>query len=134
LLKALEIDADRKALHAGLLLAELDHVRSPVDGAELLDERAPEVVRVEIRLHADEVVFHDGAQELAAARQGTEHFGRGPRDMVEIADAVGHAEGAQLSGEGDQVIIVNPDEVVGADQSRYGGGEAAVDAQVSGII
>ena len=53
---------------------------------------------------------------------------------MEIADAVLEPEGAQLCGERDQVVIVNPDQIVRPHQSGKGSGESAVDPEVACVI
>jgi hypothetical protein len=54
--------------------------------------------------------------------------------VVEIADAVGDAAAAQFGAERDEVVVVDPDHVVGLAAARTSAlGEAPVDAEIAGI-
>jgi hypothetical protein len=53
--------------------------------------------------------------------------------VEEESDRVGHAQLAQFPAERDQVVVVDPDQVVGPQQRRKRGGEATVDPGVAGV-
>ncbi|MNY62882.1 hypothetical protein D3C86_1997670 [compost metagenome] len=51
--------------------------------------------------------------------------------MQEEADAIGHPQPPKFIGQGDQVVIVDPDQVVRPDQRGQGLGEAAIDPLIA---
>ena len=103
-------------------------------GAELLDEVAPEVGGVALGLEADEVEGAEAAGEPLVLRQRGEDLGRRERDVQEEAHPPFPARGAQLGAHQQEVVVVHPDDVVGAGELRQQPGEAAVDRLVGGEL
>ena len=103
-------------------------------GAEVLDEIAPEVRSVAVGLEADEVEGAEAAGEALVLRQRGEDLGRRERDVQEEAHAPVPARGAQLLAHQQEVVVVHPDDVVGAGELRQQPGEAAVDRLVGGEL
>ena len=54
--------------------------------------------------------------------------------MVEISDAVGQAEGSELLGKGDKMIIMDPHEIFGPSERSESSGECVVDPSVADIV
>ena len=103
-------------------------------GAEVLDEVAAEVRGVALGLKADEVEGAEAAGEALVLRQRGEDLGRRERDVQEEAHAPLPAGGAQLGAHQQEVVVVHPDDVVGAGELRQQPGEAAVDRLVGGEL
>ena len=65
-------------------------------------------------------------------RQQAHQLGRRKRRMQEKPDRLPAIELAQCGAERDQVIVVDPDEIVRPQHRRQGAGEGAVDPQIAG--
>ena len=75
------------------------------------------------RVKSDDVVGAQARQQLGRPRQRVENRRRHERRVQEEADAVGDTEGAQFGGQGNQVVVVHPDQVVRAQQRQQRVGE-----------
>ena len=95
---------------------------------------AREVERVVAGLEADQIVLAQRRHQPLVVRQRGEHFRRRTGNVQEVADPVLVAARAQRLGERDQVIVVHPDEIVGAQHLVELVGEMLVDAHVAGEI
>ena len=95
-------------------------------------QAAGEILEVVVGLEADEIVMREPAHDLLMHRHGEEHIGRRPGDVQEEADLVLEAHLAQFGGQRDQMVVVDPDDVVRLDQRRQPVGEEAVDAEIAG--
>jgi hypothetical protein len=51
--------------------------------------------------------------------------------VQEEADAVLHAQLPQFGAQRNQVVVMHPDEIVGLEQRRRGGGKRGIDAQIA---
>ena len=69
-------------------------------------------------LEADDVASGEGREQIGRMGQDLQQRGRHERDVQEKSDAVFHAERAQLGGHGHQLVVVNPDQVIGLDQRQ----------------
>src|SRR5947209_18263961 len=86
---------------------------------------------VGLQTKADEIVGGQGAGQVLVLGDGHERLpGRAGNVQIE-PDRVLHAELPELSGEGDQVVIVHPDDVVGAQHRLQQAGEPPVDRDVA---
>ena len=82
-------------------------------------------------LEAHEVIAQHRAHEPLVIRQRNEQPRCRPGDVQEKADTVFDAAGAQTLSQGDQVVVMHPDEVVFLDHRRDAFGEPFVDPLVS---
>ena len=98
------------------------------------DEVADEISGIALGLEADHVILQQQRDELLVVGQRRQHLRRRHRDMKEEADAVGMAAAAQRVRDRDQVIVMNPDEVVGFDDLFELGREMIVHPHISGEI
>ncbi len=98
------------------------------------DEIADEIARIPLGLEADHVVLQQQRDQLLVVRQRCQHLWRGHRDMKEKADPVGVAAAAQRVRDRDEVIVMDPDEVIGFDDLSELGCEMIVHSHVSGEI
>ena len=99
-------------------------------GTQFLGAVMQEAVEPFLRLEADQIVLQHRAHQALVIRQGDEQACRRPGDMEEEPDPVRDAARTQTFAERDQVIIVDPDEIVFFDQRRDRFGEGFVDALV----
>jgi hypothetical protein len=90
-----------------------------------------EAVEPVLGLEADQIVGEHRAHQPLVEGQGHDQPLRRPGDMEEEADPVAKPVLAQLHAQWDQMIIVDPDEVVGLDQRRHRAGEALVDPLIA---
>ena len=128
------VDADRvdHRLHRPAAMHEAAVLVGP--NAEDLAGAFQESLAIGAGVEADHVVGAQRAQQLVGARQGVQQRRRHEGRVQEEADAVAHAERAQRLAEGDQVIVVHPDQVVGPQQRLQRLGEAAVDRDVAVVV
>ena len=98
--------------------------------------RAAARKRLAIRLclKADEVVSQQGAQELREWRQGAQHLEVRKGDVQEEADRLSYALCAQLLRQGNEVIVVHPDQIAGREQRREPRGKQCVGLLVGGVF
>src|SRR5438552_1475783 len=80
--------------------------------AQDLTDSFQEVTAVRMRLKAHDIVGTEVTQQLVALRQCGEYAGGHERDVQKKPDAVPDAHFPQRSGKWNQVIVVNPDEIV----------------------
>ncbi len=94
-------------------------------------EEAAVIVAVVFGLEADEVVVGERADTLLLSRNREQQVGRRTGNVKEEADRIVEAPRPQLARQGDQVIVVDPDHVVGLEQLRQMVREERVDPQVA---
>jgi hypothetical protein len=85
-------------------------------------------------LEAEQVIAAQRLRQLFMRRDIEQDLRRGKRDMQEKPDAVRDAFGAQRFGERDQMIVVDPDDVVGLEQLDEAMREPCVDAPIAGVF
>ena len=125
--EALHVDADRERADAQLA-AECGNgvaARGAAVGPAHVLLEAREVLGC---LESDEVVGEERLHQRLVLGQRREDLRRRERRVQEEADALAHAQAAQLVGERNQVEVVRPDDVVAAQQLCKCRGEARVDA------
>ena len=106
----------------------------PHAGVGLDNEIAAEMPAVRLRLEADEIERGKTAHQLVVHRQGRQQLPGRQGGVEEEAHPVREAEPPQFLGEGNQMVIVGPDHVVGAQQAGQLAGEFRVDAPIAGVI
>jgi hypothetical protein len=80
-------------------------------------------------------VHETRAQKICASWKCSEHLRCRPRDMMKIPEQIWRGrERPQHRGEGDQVIVVNPHQIVWQHKLRKCHCECAIDSQVAGIV
>ena len=140
-LKFLGLDAHGEAADAGLPPARGKHelpvgrLEHPAVGDALLGHQiAREIADVGFRLQSHQIVLQQQRQQPLVVGQNGDDFRRGEGDMQEEADAVGETALAKLLRDRDQVIVVDPDEVVGLEDLRQLGGEMLVHPEIAGQV
>src|SRR6185437_2827810 len=93
-----------------------------------------EIEGVVAGLKADEIVFAERWNETLVIGQRREHFRRRARNVEEKADAISVPALAQRFGEGHQVIIMHPDDIVRPEQLFQVTREVIVDADITAQI
>jgi hypothetical protein len=86
------------------------------------------------RVEANDVEGTHCLQHFRRARQNVQQGRRNKRRMQKKSETVAHTQPAQFLGEREQVVIMHPNEVIRAQQSRDRFGELAVDRTVSLVI
>lgn len=94
-------------------------------------EALAEIPCIRLGLKAQQIIAGHGMQEFFAPRKRQEDIRGGPGDMHEKPDPVPDSKQPQFSGQGDQVIIMDPDQIIGADQRRETFSEKAIDAEIT---
>jgi hypothetical protein len=102
--------------------------------AQKIDGALQECVAVAVGVKADDIARTQSVEQFLSARQGTKERRRHKRGVEEKSDALLHAEGAQFMANGEQLIVMHPDQVVRPKQRGKGRGECAVDGAIAGII
>ncbi|KAG1090440.1 hypothetical protein G6F40_013130 [Rhizopus arrhizus] len=107
----------------------------PIGKAAARKRRPPgasslEAIGVALGLEADQVVGIQRGEQPQVIGHGLQQVGRGHRDVQEEADAAADAAFAQQRTERDQVVVVDPDDVVLAQQRGELVGEQRVDLVV----
>ena len=102
--------------------------------ADLVHHVIPERPQVRVRLEAHEVVGEEPAHERLVARQGQQQVRRRERNVQEEADPVRGAHAAQLLRAGDEMVVVDPDEVVAPDVGHHRVGETRVHPEVAPVV
>src|SRR5689334_10935683 len=95
---------------------------------------AAEIKSVVPGLESDEVVFGERRDEALVVRQRCQHFGRRTRDMKKKADAILVAALAEGLCERHQVVIMNPDDILGPDHTVKLAREVIIDTQIAAQI
>ncbi len=108
--------------------AEVDGVHVlPAEGrGRLVFGELGEGGHVALGLHAHEIVAREVAHELAMMRNGVKRVGRGEGDVEVEAQPIPDPKIAQFGRQRNEVVVVDPDHVVGAQQRQKSFGELAV--------
>ena len=126
------IDPDRIGAGDRRAPFEADRALFGVDlGAELVLAIMEKAFEPFLRLEADHVVIEQRADQPLVIGQRYEQPRRRPGDVQEEADPVLDPARTQPFAQRDQVIIVDPYDIVGFDQRRCQFGEAFVDAFIA---
>ena len=109
--------------------------RCPAVGAAALgDKIADEVSHVGFGLKPDQVVLQQLREQPVVVRQHRHHFRGGERHVEKKSQRIGVTALPQLGGHGDQMIVVDPDNVVRSQNFRKLVGEMAVHAKIAGDV
>ena len=84
-----------------------------------------------LRLESDDVESAQHFEQAVALRKDAEHARRDERHVKEEPQAISDAEGAQLRRQRDQMVVVYPDQIVGAQEWCERLGEGAIDGEVT---
>ena len=93
----------------------------------LLGDVAAERTHIILGLEAQEIIGAEIAHQLAVYRERQQQLRCREGDVQEEADAVDDTETAQLGGERDEMIVMDPDQIVGLEQRGQLLGKDAVD-------
>ncbi len=104
------------------------------DAAHLTGDVVLEGQAVGVGLETDQVVVAERLKQVVVRWDGGEDFRRRKRDMQEEADAVADAQLTAGFGEGNQVVVVDPDDVVGLEQRLELLGQHGVDPPVAVVL
>ena len=125
------VDADREARHRDQPIEQPDAAVRHDAAVHAVLHVVEQVGDVRLGLQADQIVGGQRARELLMLGDRHERLPGRKRNVQVEADRVLHPEPAQLGGERDQVVVVHPDDVVGAQQRLQQRGEPPVDADDS---
>ena len=96
----------------------------------LRDQIVAEIVAIVLGLEADEIVMGEASENVLMRRQGLQDIGWSEGYMEEESNSVLAAPGAQFATERHKVIIMNPNDVVLADERAQLVGKPPVDAHI----
>ena len=130
-LERVDVDADREGLRAHAAAERGVDVVGPVLGAGLVVHVAAEVHQVGLALEPQQVVGEERAHQPLVLRDRRQQQRRRQRDVQEEAHALPAAQRTQFGRQRDQVVVVDPHQVVGRQQRRQPLREQAVDAAVA---
>ena len=119
--------------HGNLTAGSLEHAHV-VHRVAFGHQIANEISRIALGLKTDDVVFEQQRNELLVVGQRRQNLGWRERNVQEEADAIGMAAPPQRGGDRDQVVVVNPDQIVLVDHLFQFGGEVLVDAEIAAQI
>ena len=108
------LDPDRKYSNTHCPLVGLKGICASLLQVALAFEIAREVGRVALGLKADQVICGQLRDKPFVVGQGREDLRRGKRDVQEKSDSISMAAVAKHLGERNEMIIVHPDNIVGA--------------------
>ena len=100
----------------------------------LADQIVEKVSAVRLRLEADKVEGGEATHELFVHRQGSQELPWRQRCVQKEAQPVPNSQPAQFLAERNQVVVVDPDQVVRPQQAGQPAGEPRVDAPIAGVI
>ena len=110
-----------------------EDVTALVPGVQLAGQVVGELLDVGAGVQAHDIILGEVAAELLMAGQGRKDLGRRERDVEEEAHPLPAAETAQLARQRDQMVVVDPEQVVVAQERLQGCGEARVHLSVGGV-
>ena len=112
----LVVDPERESAHLDRALSMLDLARRPIGAlAEHALDAVHEVRDVARVVETDQIAREQAAQDLTAPRQHPEQIEGRKRDVQEERHAHVRTQRAQVLGAAGQVVVVDPDEIVVAD-------------------
>ena len=112
----LRLHPDRKGADLHHTIAKVEAIAACPRQPALVGDVAREIGGIDFGLEADQIVVAERRNELVVIWQRREDFRRRERNMDEEADLVAVAAIAQRLGQRDQMIVVDPDDVVGPQQ------------------
>jgi hypothetical protein len=109
--------------------------RSIQTGGEVAPRQAVgKVLAIMFGLETKHVIGGQARQKCLVHRHGMEDVRCRPGNVQEEADPVGHTLTAQLGGQRDEMIVVDPDQVVRLDERQEAACKEAVHAEVTGHL
>ena len=141
-----------RAIGLGLLLDDVRHHADGIDAhaeivavggqaavflqhaAHLAGDVVLEGQLVGVGLEADQVIEAQGLEQFVVRRDRGEDLRRREGNVQEEADAVANAQHAAGFGEGNQVIVVHPDDVIGLEQRLQALGHGHVDPPIAVVL
>ena len=133
--RALDVHADREHAETQLSSADRDAaVGGHGFGPEDFHDRGAEGIQVASSLEADQVKARQLAHEFCVRRERPQCLDVREGDVQEESDRLLRAELAQLPGQRDEVIVVDPDLVPGLEQRVQPLGELPVHAQIGFVL
>src|SRR5690606_17797641 len=97
----------------------------------LTPQAADEVIDIVFGLEADDIIGSEAAHDGFVHGKRENYVCGRPWDMQEEADAVGNAEIAQFCSQRDEMVVVNPDEVIRLDHRQEMLCKQAIDPEIS---
>ena len=91
-------------------------------------------MQIRFGLKTDQIVSAQRFDQVAMVRQHAQQFGGRKRGMQEKADGLAVVQAAQFAAERDQVIVVDPDQVLAGQHRRQRTGKASIYPQIAGKI
>ncbi len=126
-----DIDADREAADGQQPIEQADAAVRHDPPVHAVFQVGDQVGDIGLGLQTDQVIGRERARELLMLGDGHEGLPGRKRNVQEKADGVLGAEPAQLGGEGKQVVVMHPDQVVGAQKRAQLFRQAAVDPDIA---
>ena len=107
--------------------------------SELLSARpaqqiVAEAVEVRLGLKPDEIVGAQPFGDVVVVRQHAQQFGGRERRVQEEADRLRRIQPAQFLAERDQMVVMDPDEILRRQHRRQSARKHPIDAQIAGEI
>ncbi len=130
-LEFIDVDADGHGPRPHAAAEGLEDVVLAALGARLVVHVAGEVRQVGVALEADQVVGEERAHQPFVLRNGGHDQRRRQWDVQEEAHALLATQGAQLGGQRNEVVVVDPHQVFGPQQRGQPVREQAVDTAVA---
>src|SRR5699024_9644175 len=104
------------------------------DGADAALGGINKSVLVGVGLESNQIVVHEQAQKIVVWRQGSQNVERRKRSVQEEPDAAPEPPGPQFFSHGHEVVIVDPHDIIIAQQAFQMLRKPSVDAAVGFII
>ena len=98
------------------------------------DHIANQILGIALRLEAHNVVLHEQRDEVLMVRQRGQHLRWGKRNVQEKSDPVAVPTAAQRVRNGDQVVVMDPDQIIVIDDFLELGREMFIDPGISAEI
>lgn len=114
-----------------LLPEEFQYPRRAPGAFGLGHDITDEIGGIAVGLKADDVILQQQRHQPFVIGQRGQHLRRRHRDVKKEPDAVSMTASPQRVGDRDEVIIVNPDHVVGFDDLFEFRGETVIDAEIA---
>ena len=130
-LELVDIDADRHGPGAHVAAEGMEDVVVAALGARFVVHVAGKVRQVDLALKTDQVIGKQRTHQPFVLRNGGHDLRRRQRDVQEEPHALLAAQRPQLGGQWDQVVVVDPYQVVGPQQGGQPVGDQAVDAAIA---
>jgi hypothetical protein len=115
-----------------LSIGGLEHAatRSPIFAQHI----PRKICRIAFSLKANQIVFQQQRQQSFMVRKDRCHLRRWKRHVQEEPNAILVTALPQFMSKWDEVIVVNPDEIIGLNEPRQLAGKMRIDPEVSGEI